>query len=314
MARRGLRHPDKVIDGEPPAELSRAMAAIESEIEAAPDAELVRSNKELDTAIANQRIAFVHTIEGAHVVPGDLDRIDELVRQLAHRGVASITLAHFYPNKAVPPAHGIPKGISHWLCRFDFQANPIGELSEFGEQLVNRMVENGIIVDLSHSPRPARGQVLDIVGMRAPVVATHTGVWELNNQSRWRREEVLHRSLHDDEILRIKETGGVVGVTFMNYYLNGRKGGRGLDIICETIQHIANVTGSYDYVGLGTDFDGFTNPPNDVRGPADLPKVAEKLLEAGVTEADVRKVMGENARRVLRQGWGPDRERRRQGH
>ena len=285
------------------------MAAIEREIEAASDAELVRSNHELDTAIANGKIAFVHTIEGAHVLPGDVDRIDDLVRQLALRGVASITLAHFYPNVAVPPAHGIPKGIGRWLCGFDFQANPNGELFEFGERLVNTMVDNGIIVDLSHSPRPARDQMLDIVGTRAPVVATHTGVWELNNKSRWRREEVLHRSLHDAEILRIKETGGVVGVTFMNYYLNGRKGGLRARYY---LRHHPAHRERDRFVRLRGPGDGLRRIDRSAERRSRARGFAEGGAEAaggGRHRRRRSKIMWENARRVLRQGWGPDRER-----
>ena len=64
-----------------------------------------------------------------------------------------------------------------------------------------------------------------------------------------------------------------------------------------------HVTGSFDHVALGTDFDGFTDPPDDVRDASQLGKVTRMLLERGVRETDVRKILGGNAQRVLERGW-----------
>ena len=69
------------------------------------------------------------------------------------------------------------------------------------------------------------------------------------------------------------------------------------------MEHIHEVTGSWDHVVLGTDFDGFTDPPDDVQDASQVGKVTQMMLDKGVPEADVKKVLGGNAQRVLELGW-----------
>jgi membrane dipeptidase len=61
--------------------------------------------------------------------------------------------------------------------------------------------------------------------------------------------------------------------------------------------------GSWEHVALGTDFDGFTDPPDDCKSEAELPRVRELLEAKGVPADAVEAVLGGNARRVLRSGW-----------
>ena len=77
----------------------------------------------------------------------------------------------------------------------------------------------------------------------------------------------------------------------------------GLGNIWLTAKYIHDVTGSWDHVMLGTDFDGFTDPPNDLRDSSQMPRVTEMLLRKGVSEEDVKKIIGGNAQRVLDLGW-----------
>jgi membrane dipeptidase len=77
----------------------------------------------------------------------------------------------------------------------------------------------------------------------------------------------------------------------------------GLDAIWRTVEHVHRVTGSFDHVALGTDFDGFTDPPDDLPDASYLPRVTRYLAERGVSDADLRRILGGNARRVLETGW-----------
>jgi membrane dipeptidase len=61
--------------------------------------------------------------------------------------------------------------------------------------------------------------------------------------------------------------------------------------------------GSWAHVAIGTDFDGFTDPPDDCDSEAKLPLVRERLEAGGVSRTDAEAVLGGNARRVLREGW-----------
>jgi membrane dipeptidase len=62
--------------------------------------------------------------------------------------------------------------------------------------------------------------------------------------------------------------------------------------------------GGIDCIGLGTDFDGFTDPPDDLKDHSRIPDVIHVMQENGFTPAEVEKVVGGNARRVLNDGWG----------
>jgi len=57
-------------------------------------------------------------------------------------------------------------------------------------------------------------------------------------------------------------------------------------------------------VGLGTDFDGFTTPPEDLKDASEMPRLTQRLLVEGYGEERVKKILGGNALRVLREGWG----------
>ena len=74
-------------------------------------------------------------------------------------------------------------------------------------------------------------------------------------------------------------------------------------MIWNTVEHIKNVTGCWDHVMIGTDFDGLTDPPDDVRDSSELPAVTSMLLDKGLPESDIKKILGGNAMRVLRAGW-----------
>ena len=66
----------------------------------------------------------------------------------------------------------------------------------------------------------------------------------------------------------------------------------GLGNIWLTAKYVHDVTGSWDHVMLGTDFDGFTDPPDDLRDSSQMPRVTEMLFRKGVSEEDVKKIIG----------------------
>jgi microsomal dipeptidase-like Zn-dependent dipeptidase len=138
-------------------------------------------------------------------------------------------------------------------------------------------------------------------------------------------------NLANDEIREIAASGGAIGVILMPYWLSRdgeqgevgldgigvgatragvgrRRGGvggerSGVDQVVDTMEHIQRITGSWDHVVIGTDFDGFTEPPEDLKDASRLGVITRALLDRGVPEDDIKKVLGENARRVLETGW-----------
>jgi membrane dipeptidase len=159
--------------------------------------------------------------------------------------------------------------------------------------VVEKMVELGMLIDLSHSTPAARKRIYQIVGRRAPLLFTHVGAYEINPDP---------YNPQDWELRQIAESGGVAGVIFMNYWLMPRESGRGLNFIAHTLRHFVNAAG-IEHVGLGSDFDGFTDPPDDLKDSSELPKLTQRLVVEGYSADEIGKILGGNALRVLREGW-----------
>jgi membrane dipeptidase len=234
-------------------------------------------------------VALVHNIEGGHTLEGKLENLEALFK----RGVAYMTLAHFFPNEIVNPTFPWPEKMQHFDWFQDERDLTLG-LTPFGEQVVERMVELGMLIDIAHCTPPARKRIYDIVGKRAPLIASHVGAFDINPDP---------YNLKDWEMKKIADGGGVIGVIFMNYWLMPSESARGLNVITQTMRNFFDVAGE-DHVGLGTDFDGFTEPPSDLLNAAQLPRLTQRLLAEGFSAAQVQKMLGGNALRVLREGWG----------
>jgi membrane dipeptidase len=267
------------------------MKIMEAQVQHSPKVQMAKSIKELDE-ILNQGpgkpIAIIHSIEGAHSLDGKLENLEEL----HNRGVAYLTLAHFYPNEVVNPVFPYPEFAQNFGC-FESERDLTLGLTEFGKQVIEKMIDLGMIPDISHCTPPARQQIFDIVGNRIPIIASHVGAYEINPSP---------YNLKDWEIKRIAGSGGLIGVIFMNYWLMPHETNQGLNFIAHTIDHIVNV-GGIDHVGIGTDFDGFTDPPDDVKDASRLPVVTQRLLAEGYKQEQVERILGLNALQVLRAGW-----------
>lgn len=251
---------------------------------------IARSVADLDRISGEGKIAFIHTVEGAHPLDGDLDRVAEL----AARGVAAVTLSHFYPNGVGARAVGVPDDLLRGLCTFRFEAGRPPILTAYGRRLVRRLAEHRILVDLTHCWPETRRQIYRAVDGAHPLIASHIGVQALRP---------VPYNLDDEDIREIAVSGGLIGVIAMPYWLSEDEGRPGAELMADTMAHVADVAGSWDHVAIGSDFDGFTTPPDDVRDASELGAVTRALLARGVTEADMLKVLGGNADRVLRAGW-----------
>jgi membrane dipeptidase len=263
--------------------------------------EMAGSNAELDRALAAGRTAIVHTVEGGHVLgagldpddlPGRLARLEEL----AGRGVASLTLTHLFPNDLAGHAEAIPAAQrSGPICPLDSGEDLSRGLTATGRGVVERMVELRMVPDVTHCTPAARRDVYELVADRLPVIASHTGVQSMNP---------VKYNLDESDMRAIAASGGVAGVIFMPYWLDKSDPGPGLDVIFKTMDTMRQWSdGSWAHVAIGTDFDGFTDPPDDCDSEAKLPLVRERLEAGGVSRTDAEAVLGGNARRVLREGW-----------
>jgi membrane dipeptidase len=120
-------------------------------------------------------IAMIHCVEGAHSLNGKLENLDILFQ----REVAYMILAHFFENELVHPCYPWSESIEMLNC-FRGDRNIWLGLKPFGEQVVERMVELGMLIDVSHCTHPDRAGIYDIVGNRTPIFASHVGAFEIN--------------------------------------------------------------------------------------------------------------------------------------
>jgi membrane dipeptidase len=207
-------------------------------------------------------VAGLLALEGGQVLEGDVRN----VAVMDQAGYRMIGLAHFFDNEVAGSAHGVGKG----------------GLTPLGREVVGRMEERKILVDLAHASAQTIDDVLALA--TRPVVDSHTGVKGTCDNN---------RNLSDEQLRRIAGTGGVVGIGFWPTAVCGDD----VHAIARAIRHAVDVAG-VDHVGLGSDFDGAVTTPFDAAG---LPLVTDALLSEGFGEDQIARIMGGNVLRVLQQ-------------
>lgn len=178
-----------------------------------------------------------------------------------------------------------------------------GPLTDEGRQLISAMADYNFILDLSHMDEAAAYESLD--RYEGPVMATHA------NCAALMRGSETNRHLPDDVIRGLIEREGVIGVIPLNTFLKAgwlRKNGSRreevpLDALIAHIDHICQLAGNSEHAAIGSDFDGgfgLQSIPPELDSIADLPLIAQKLMERGYTETDAANVLGGNWLRFLR--------------
>ena len=229
-----------------------------------------RSGSEVREAVAEGKFAALAGLEGAH---GIEDRVEN-VRAAYQRGLRMIGLVHFQASAAAYPMT---------VASFDGRG-----LTPFGFDLVAEMEGLGMVVDLAHLN--AAG-VDDALGaMRRPCVVSHTACRALSDHA---------RNLTDQQIRRVANAGGVVGLVVHRTFL----GRPDVDGFLDHVEHALRVGGG-EAVAIGSDWDGGIEPVEGLRDVRGLPYVTSGLLARGWPPGIVQKVLGENALRVLSEVCG----------
>jgi membrane dipeptidase len=142
------------------------------------------------------------------------------------------------------------------------------------------------VIDIAHASHAAVAEMLAMA--TKPVVSSHGGVQATCK---------VNRNLTDDEIRGVAKTGGVIGIG----YWDGAICDTSPKAIARAIVHVRDLVG-IDHVGLGSDYDGATTVGFDTAGVA---HVTQALMDAGLSEEEIAKVMGGNVLRVLSQTLPP---------
>ena len=235
--------------------------------------------KTLDELMSKGAIAAFPGIEGAHALVGNLENL----RNYHRLGVRYMTFAHFSTNEACNSAVG-------WYQNKDKKG-----LTEFGRELVRLCNELNIVLDAAHVERQAFMEMCELSA--TPLIVSHTGLTGAHKH--W-------RNIDDEQILAIKNSGGrksgggVVGIMIAPKYLGGSFF-RSMRDTADHILHGVKVAGA-DHIGIGTDLDGWIwTMPYGFSDVTDLPALTDMLLEGGLSEEDIKKILGGNVLRLLRE-------------
>ncbi len=196
-------------------------------------------------------------IEGAHCLENDLNNLDEFSKA----GVRYIGLTHFFDNEWAGSAHGMKKE----------------GLTEKGKQLIKKMADLYIMIDLAHASQKTISDVLKY--HNGPVLVSHTGVKGVCDNN---------RNLTDEQLIEIGKHNGLVGIGLWETAVCGTDAAA----TAKSIRYVANKIG-VDKVGLGSDFDGAIGTHFDVTG---LPLIVTALEKEGFSRPEIEQIMGGNIR------------------
>lgn len=258
-----------------------------SEIEKNDELSLVKTYDEI---IENdgKKISFIVGFEGGEAIIQDL-RILKIFHML---GLRRLTLT--WNNR-----NAIADGVRWQRSR--------SGLTEFGVEVVEECNKLGILVDVSHITDPGFWDTLEV--SKDPVIASHSNCREICSNM---------RNLTDEMIKALVEQEGVMGVNYAPFFLANvdfRKVRSGdleerkklesvsVETVVDHIDHIVDVAGSTDNIGLGSDFDGVRSTANGLEDVSKLPNLTKALVARGYSDQEIVGILGGNFLRVIKRVW-----------
>lgn len=217
------------------------------------------------------KMSACFTLEEGGVIHGKMEYLEELYRQ----GIRLITLTWNYEN-----CIGFPNSKDPELMKKG--------LKPFGIEVVSRLNELGIMIDVSHL---SDGGFWDVMKhSKKPIVASHSNARVLCPHP---------RNLSDEMIKAMAEKGGIAGVNFYPYFLN-KSGLASVSDVANHIWHMYQVGGE-DFVAIGTDFDGFDDGELDIKHIGEMNLVYNEVKKRGFTERQMEKIWNGNILRVIKE-------------
>ena len=294
--------------------------SVESFVRRNPDeAGLARSSAELERLVKEGKFVAMLGMEGGHPIADDLHKLEHFYA----RGVRYMTLT--WNNS------------TDWATSAKDETDPDARLprkglSSFGKKVVRRMNRLGMMVDVSHVGERTFWDVMKVT--RKPVIASHSSAWALSHHRRNLKDNQLRAIAKNGGVVFInfapwfidstysaKETaleerykaridsirGSIRGDDFIKDQFTAEALKTEYEPIRPTLatlidhfDYVAKLIG-VDHVGIGSDFDGIPVTPRGMDDVTHLPNITRELLRRGYSETDVRKILGENFLRVLRE-------------
>lgn len=277
---------------------------------------MVNNPASLKKAIKHKKLGAMMGVEGGHMIEDDLSKLDSFYK----RGVRYMTLTW---NNSTSWASSARDETLHPDSQFN-------GLSQFGMQVVARMNQLGMLVDLSHVGEQTFNAAIRV--STKPVLVSHSCVYALCHH---------FRNLKDDQILAVGKNGGVIDINFYSGFIDSNFA---TGMISMRAKHQAEVdsltklklpdysiaewlTATYpqeavslrptiqqlvdhidyvikligvNHVGIGSDFDGIESAPRELDDVTGYPLVTKELLRRRYSKRDIKKILGGNFMRVFR--------------
>jgi membrane dipeptidase len=278
---------------------------------------IVTNPNQLHQAVRTKKLGCMMGVEGGHMIEDNLQYLDSLYK----RGARYMTLTWNNSTSWATSAkdESIKTDLDH------------KGLTDFGKQVVKRMNDLGMMVDLSHVGEQTFWDAINISSK--PVLVSHSCVYSLCP---------VFRNLKDDQIKAVGKNGGVIDLNFYSGFLDSTYNRKmkafmqrhvsevdslkaaktpgydiqewlsekypleatelrpPLSVFIDHIDYIVKLIGA-DHVGLGSDFDGAESTPLQLDDVASFPNITKALLERGYSKKDIRKILGGNFIRVFEQ-------------
>ena len=272
--------------------------------------------KTMNAALKAGKIVAQYGVEGGHMIEDDINRLDTFY----NRGVRYMTLTW----------NNSPSWASSHTAENSSKYTGQKGLNDFGKQIIQRMNQLGIIVDVSHVGEKTFWDAINTT--TKPVIASHSNAFSICP---------VTRNLKDDQIKAVGKNGGVICLNFFSGFVDSnfskkdmsfRKAhGAEVDSLLATgiqreyaytmlsdkykteseaikptieqlmqhFDHIVKLIG-VDHVGIGSDFDGINSAPQGLSTVLDYPNFTKALIARGYSNKEIKKVLGGNFLRVYR--------------
>lgn len=265
----------------------RMAEAFHAEVEQTDALENATTAREVRACADSDSITLILGMEGAEPLKGDIAILDAFYRL----GLRVLGLTHSRRNMAGDGAFFEPT-----------RSGDPGGLSAFGVEAVERCVDHGIVVDVSHLNEPGFWDVVDHTD--GPIIASHSNCRKLRDHP---------RNLWDDQLQAVADSGGVVGINALKAFLHGDD--PDIEAFVDHIEHAADVVG-VEHVGIGFDFYDYNleymspversymidvSAADGLSEDSDAENLPGALLDREFEPTEVRKLLKENFVRVFEQ-------------
>ncbi|MGD1946332.1 MAG: dipeptidase [Croceivirga sp.] len=246
--------------------------------------DIIGLNRQLESwnqETKTQPIGYILSLEGADSII-DLSYLERAYEN----GLRAIGPAHYGPGT------------------YAYGTDSDGPLGQKGRALIKKIEELGLILDVTHLSDTCFWEAMDLYS---------GSLWASHNNC---RALVPHnRQFSDEQLLEIINRKGVIGVALDAWMLvpHWQRGistpeqmNVGLQQVVDNIDHICQLAGDCDYVGIGTDLDGAfgkEQSPKDLNTIADLQKLPKMLKQRGYSKSEIEQILSKNFIAFLHRAW-----------